>query len=36
VIPPRRIHWCCHSYLTVKGTAYSRSSHEKRISPPLP
>jgi hypothetical protein len=35
-IAPRRICWCCHGYLTVKGTAYSRSSHEKRIRPPLP
>ena len=36
VIAPRRISWCCHSYLTVKGIEYSRSSHEKRIRPPLP
>ena len=36
MIAPRLIRWCCHSYLTVKGTVYSRSSHEKRIRPPLP
>ena len=36
MIAPRRIRWCSHCYLTVKGTAYSRSSQEKRITPPFP
>jgi hypothetical protein len=36
MIAPRLVQWCCHGYLTVKGTAYSRSSQEKRITPPFP